>query len=87
MRSETGTIINNNYPGELITFLNLNLPPAFKGAVGDLLLLFLSTCSHLKKFKLIAIFYNQNFPTFLEDKCTKLVFLFYLVIKPTKICW
>ena len=51
MRSETGTIINNNYPGELITFLNLNLPPAFKGAVGELLLLFLSTCSHASPHK------------------------------------
>ena len=51
MRSETSTIITNNYPGELITFLSLNLPPAFKGAAGELLLLFLSetACNRLVK--------------------------------------
>ena len=55
MRGETSTIITNNYPGELITFLNLNLPPAFKGAVGELLLLFLSTFSHTALTKISAM--------------------------------
>ena len=82
MRSETSTIITNNYPGELITFLNLNLPPAFKGAVGELLLLFLSTCSQCEMFKtLLPIFYNENFLTVFEDECLKYMLIFYLVIK------
>ena len=40
MRGETSTIINNNYPGELITFGDLNLPLAFKGAVGVVVISF-----------------------------------------------
>ena len=46
------------------------------------LLLFLSTCSHLKCSKLIANFFTiKSFPTVLEDKCLKYVLIFHVVIK------
>ena len=86
MRSETSTIIINNYPGELITFLNLNLPPAFKGAVGRLLLLFLSTCSHLKCSKLTADFFIiKTFPQFLKTNVLNIYLHFIWLLNLQKV--